>query len=185
MQGAPFLLMVPQHPRTREVFDYLVTARVHLQDAVRAVPAGARDARRTPDRWSVAEVLEHLAQANEGISRLLDKRVSAGRESGLGPDPDTTSILWTLDVARLLDRRERMEAPDQIRPTGSLSADAAWQALQRADEKLQQSVIAADGLALATITYPHRLLGPLNLYQWVAFAAAHEFRHAAQIREQA
>jgi uncharacterized damage-inducible protein DinB len=175
----------PQHPRAREVFDYLVTARVHLEDAVRVVPAAARDARRSPDRWSVAEVLEHLAQANESIARLLEKRVASAREAGLGPDPDRTSILWTLDVARLLDRRERMEAPDQIRPSGTLTADAAWQALARADEKLQQSVLAADGLALGTITYPHRFLGPLNLYQWVAFAAAHEFRHAAQIREQA
>ena len=43
----------------------------------------------------------------------------------------------------------------------------------------------ADGLALGTISHPHQFLGALNLYQWVAFAAAHEFRHAAQIREQA
>jgi uncharacterized damage-inducible protein DinB len=173
----------PTHPRAREVFDYLVTARVHLDDAVRAVPAAARDRRRTPDRWSAAEILEHLARVNESIARLVHKRVSAGREAGLGPDPETTSILWTLDVARLLDRRERMEAPDRIQPTGGLTADAAWDALQRADETLQQTVRDADGLALATITYPHHFLGPLNLYQWVAFAAAHEFRHSAQIRE--
>lgn len=175
----------PQHPRAREVYDYLVTARVHLEDAVRAVPAAAREARRTPDRWSVAEILEHLARVNESIARLVDKRVATGREAGLGPDPESTSILWTLDVARLLDRRERMEAPDRIVPTGSLTFDAAWEALGRADEALQRAVLAADGLALGTISYPHTFLGPLNLYQWVAFAAAHEFRHAAQIREQA
>jgi uncharacterized damage-inducible protein DinB len=175
----------PTHPRTREVFDYLVTARVHLEDAVRAVPPGARDARPAPDRWSVAEILEHLTQANESIARLVDKRVAAGRDAGLGPDPESTSILWTLDVARVLDRRQRMEAPSRIHPTGTLSALAAWDGLGRADEALRNAVTAADGLALGTIAYPHQFLGPLNLYQWVAFAAAHEFRHAAQIREQA
>ena len=175
----------PKHPRAREVYDYLVTARVHLDDAVRAVPAGARDTRRAPDRWSVAEILEHLAQVNESIARLVDKRVTSGREAGLGQDPESTSILWTLDVARLLDRRERMEAPSRIHPKGGLTFDAAWDALGRADEALQNALVAADGLALGIISHPHHFLGPLNLYQWVAFAAAHEFRHAAQIREQA
>ena len=175
----------PKHPRAREVYDYLVTARVHLDDSVRAVPAAARGTRRAPDRWSVAEVIEHLAQVNQGIAGLVEKRVATGREGGLGPDPESTSILWSLDVARVLDRRERMEAPSRIQPTGGLTFDAAWEALGRADDALQGAVIAADGLALGTLSYPHRFLGELNLYQWVAFAAAHEFRHAAQIREQA
>ena len=78
-----------------------------------------------------------------------------------------------------------MEAPPRIVPTGGLSSVAAWNALELADSTLRRAIVAADGLALATITHPHRFLGPLDLYQWVAFAAAHEFRHAAQIREMA
>lgn len=177
------MAIVPVHPRAREVFDYLITARVHLEDAVNSVPADRRDTRRSPDRWSVAEVLEHLARANRGIGRLFEKQVAAGREAGLGPDLDTTSILWTLDVARVLDRRERREAPERIVPADGMSAGSAWEALERADAALLQAVAAADGLALGTLTYPQPFLGTLNLYQWVAFAAAHEFRHAAQIRE--
>jgi uncharacterized damage-inducible protein DinB len=181
---APLSVQVaPQHPRTREIHDYLVTARVHLEDAVRAVPAERRDERPGPDRWSVAEILEHLSRVNHGITRLLETRVAAAREAGLGPDPDTTSILWTLDVAGVLDRRERADAPERTRPAGNLTADAAWQALERADAALVAGVLAAAGLALGTIVHPHPGLGPLNLYQWLAFAAAHEFRHAAQIRE--
>jgi hypothetical protein len=44
-------------------------------------------------------------------------------------------------------------------------------------------VAETDGLAIAGIVFPHRLLGPLNLYQWVIFMGAHELRHAQQIRE--
>jgi hypothetical protein len=44
-------------------------------------------------------------------------------------------------------------------------------------------VLAGDGLAIGGVSFPHVYLGTLNLYQWVAFAAAHEFRHAAQVRE--
>ncbi len=160
-----------------------MTASVHLEDAVRVVPAERRDERPAPDRWSVAEVLEHLSRVNRGITRLLETRIAAAREAGLGQDPDTTSILWTLDVASVLDRRERIEAPERVRPAEKLTAEAAWQALEHADAALVAGVLAADGLALGTLVHPHPSLGPLNLYQWLAFAAAHEFRHAAQIRQ--
>jgi len=173
----------PNHPRAREVFDYLVTARAHLADSVRTVPERARDARIEPDRWSVAEILEHVARVNQSIARLITKRVTEAKDKGLAADAETTSILWTLDVMRVLDRRERVEAVEALQPADRLSAEAAWQAVERADAAVQDAVIAADGLALATIAHPHRQLGPLNLYQWVAFAAAHEFRHAAQIRD--
>lgn len=177
--------MTPTHPRAREVSDYLTTARVHLQDAVRAVPETLRDAAPAAGRWSVAQILQHLSIVNHGIARLITKRVTDGKVAGLGRDPGTTSILWTLDVARLLNRQEAMTSPERTRPGDEVTVDAAWEALTGADAAIQAALLEADGLALDTITHPHAFLGPLNLYQWVAFAAAHEFRHAAQIRETA
>jgi hypothetical protein len=44
-------------------------------------------------------------------------------------------------------------------------------------------VRSADGLALSEIVQPHPVLGPINLYQWIAFVGAHEARHAAQVME--
>ena len=52
-----------------------------------------------------------------------------------------------------------------------------------ARETLRQVVIDVDGLALAEVSAPHRHLGPLNGYEWMAFIGNHESRHAAQIRE--
>jgi hypothetical protein len=48
---------------------------------------------------------------------------------------------------------------------------------------MRQAVIGVDGLALGKITYPHRMLGTIDLYQWIAFTATHEMRHILQIRE--
>ena len=41
----------------------------------------------------------------------------------------------------------------------------------------------ADGLALSRVIHEHPRFGALNAYQWGGFIAAHEARHAEQIRE--
>ena len=56
-------------------------------------------------------------------------------------------------------------------------------ALERAGASVRDALLSGDGLALGEITHPHPLLGPLTLYDWFGFIAAHEARHAAQLRE--
>jgi uncharacterized damage-inducible protein DinB len=171
------------HTRIKEVLDYLTTAGVHLREAVDAVPSERRDVAPGPERWSVAQVIEHLSIVNGQIARLFAKGVARGRAAGVGSERESSSVLWTLDVVRVLDRRDGRDAPESARPGGGLTADAAWTALEQSHEAVRAAVVEADGLALGEILHTHPGLGPLNLYQWVAFAAAHEFRHAAQIRE--
>jgi hypothetical protein len=171
------------HPRIKEVHDYLVSAHVHLQEAVDAVPADGRDRQPSPDAWSVTQVIQHLATVDSQIAALFVKTVARARAEGVGPDPETTTILWTMDVARVMDRTERIEAPEAIRPKGELTWSDAWASLGKAQQALGEAVLSADGVDLGRLSYPNRVFGPLNFYQWGAFAAAHEMRHAAQIRE--
>ena len=171
------------HARIAEVLNYLISARVHLDSAIAAVPPDGRAIAPSPDRWSVAHVIQHLALTESGIARLFEKRVADARAAGIGPDPDTRSILWTLDVHSIIDRRTRLEAPARIVPGEIVAADDAMRAFAEAHQRLAAAIGGADGVALDRISYPHQFLGPINLYQWGIFAAAHEMRHAAQIRE--
>jgi hypothetical protein len=171
------------HPRIEELLAYLTSAGVHLTDAVEAVPRELRDVTPAPGRWSVAEVLEHLALVESNIAKLIAKRGAEGREAGVGPETQTRTVLYTLDSARVLDRREPTTAHERVSPRGGLDADAAWAALTKAQAEVREAVIGVDGLALGEITYPHRMLGTLDLYEWIAFTATHEMRHIAQIRE--
>jgi hypothetical protein len=171
------------HPRIKEVHDYLVSAHVHLKDAVDAVPPDARDRQPSPDRWSVTQVIEHLAAVDTRIAALFAKTVAQARADGIGADPETTTILWTMDVARVMDRSERIEAAEAIRPEGERKWSDAWAARGAAPQTLGEAGLAGGGVDLGRISSPHRIFGPLNFYQWGAFAAAHEMRHAQQIRE--
>jgi hypothetical protein len=55
--------------------------------------------------------------------------------------------------------------------------------LEHRRAKFRDLVRSADGLALAKVTAPNRVLGPLDGYQWILFVGAHEARHTGQIRE--
>jgi hypothetical protein len=170
------------HPRTEELLSFLQTSQIRLQEAVEAVPQAVRDRTSVDGRWTVAQVVEHLALTETGIARLIRKRVADARAAGLGPEAEISSVLWSLDVARVLDRGERIDAPERIRPA-AVSFDDAWSRFLAAHADVRDAVAGTDGMAIGDISYPHPSMGTLNLYQWIIFVGAHEMRHSAQIRE--
>jgi DinB family protein len=170
------------HPRTRELLDYLDAQRAVLRAAFDEVPPDVRHQPPAPGRWSPVAIVEHLAIVNGRIAYLLRTNVAKGRENGLGAETSGDPILPSLAVEHVIARTVRVAAPEMLHPSG-LDATAAWEALERSTVALREAVAAGDGLALSTLAQPHPLLGPLSLYHWIAFAGAHEARHAAQIRE--
>ena len=177
--------MKHMHPRTDEVLTHLEYYRSVLHKAVEEVPPARREERPAPDRWSVAEILEHIGIVEGSITRLLRKQFDEVRATGLGPEQDAGPVVPSVPVPLVLDRSFRIEANPRVLPTSSLTADAAWQALEDRRRALREFVVAADGLALGDviIPVPHPRLGPLNGWQWLVFLGAHEGRHAGQIRE--
>jgi hypothetical protein len=117
------------------------------------------------------------------ILRLLDEELTRARAAGLGPEHDTSPVVHTVPVLRLLDRSARLEARESALPSGKVGADDAWRELQAIRSALRATILAADGLALSELVLPHPRLGPLNVYQWLVFVGAHEGRHTAQVRE--
>jgi hypothetical protein len=171
------------HARIREVLTYLDARCAILEGAVAAVPPELRARRPAPGRWSVAEILEHVALVESQISWLLATRIDEARAAGLGPEREVSPVVPTLDLSRVLDRSRRLAARDSTQPRGGLDASAAEIALTHAREALRGTILSADGLALGRLGAPNPVLGSLNAYQWVLFAGAHEARHAEQIRE--
>lgn len=169
------------HPRTREILDHLDGRRAALEHAVQEVPATLREVRPGEDRWSVAEILEHLGLVEEKITRLLQVNLDKARE--LGPEEETTPVMPMLDLSMVLDRSRPNQAAPANQPTAGLTAAEAWTILTERRRALRQAVIEADGYALGAVTHSHALFGDLNLYQWLLFLGGHEARHTAQVRE--
>lgn len=170
------------HPRTAEILACLDRELTTLRAAVDAVPRERRDARPAPDRWSVAEVIEHLARTEAAVLKACTRELATAREAGLPAETDTTSVLALLPVEAVGNRDRRLNAPEPAKPKG-LDAATAWAQLEATRARFVEFVTSCDGLALGAVTFAHPAIGPLNLYQWLLFAAGHHRRHAAQIRE--
>jgi uncharacterized damage-inducible protein DinB len=171
------------HPRIAEALEYLDTERAELRAAVELVPPALREQPPGPDRWSVAQVLQHLTLIENRIARLVSKRIAGARAEGLGPELETGPILNTRHAAKIADRSFRVTAPEEIRPPSDADAASAWAALEQSRETLRAAALSGDGLALGEVMHPHPVLGEINLYQWILFVGSHEVRHTAQVRE--
>lgn len=172
---------MPRDPRLVDLLDLLAAARRELAAALERVPADLRDRAPADGAWSVAQLLEHLALV-EGRSMAAFERVAEGappRE----PDEAVADDAHRFDDAPLLDRGVRVTAPEIVQPTGRESAEEAWVQLGRARERTEAILRAVDGRALERVTLKHPRFGPLNGYRFVAVLAAHERRHALQLRE--
>ncbi|HEV2984971.1 MAG TPA: DinB family protein [Vicinamibacterales bacterium] len=170
------------HPRLQELFAYLSVRRTALREAVEAVPEGLRDRQPAADRWSVAEVLEHLGLVEERFKTIIADRLAEARASGLGAERETSPIVPTLNLAGILDRSSKHQAPDVVRPQGS-DWKTAWSRLEDIRRSFLGVYGSGDGLALADVVHVHPRLGSLNLYQWGVWVGGHEARHTEQIRE--
>lgn len=170
------------HARIDEVLGCLERELAALRDAVEAVPAARRDQRPGADRWSVAEVLEHLTLVEGAVLKVCSRELAAARAAGLPQETETSSVLTLLPVETVGRRDRPLSAPDRMMPRG-LDAATAWTQLETTRARFTEFVHTCDGLALGQVAFAHPTIGTLNLYQWLLFAAGHQRRHAAQIRE--
>ena len=149
---------------------------------IEGVPAERLATRPAPDRWSVAEVLEHLARIETGVTKLLAMKGLAPPPAD-APAPGPRAILTPEIGARVRDRSWRIEAPERVRPVGGIEPAEALRQLTAARERLLAAYATANPEALDRMTHPHPVIGPLTLRSWVALTADHEARHAAQVAE--
>jgi len=171
------------HPHLSEVLPLIETSRAAVRAAVDAVHPNQRAVRPGPDRWSVHEVLEHLALVESRFAATIAEPLTRARAGGLGPETGPRVSLSEATRRELVDRGSRRSAPESMLPVGVTDEDAAWAALERSRREFLDVVVSGDGLALSEVFGEHRRWGALNVYQWVEVLAGHEHRHAEQILE--
>jgi len=163
-----------------EIYEHIDRTRARLLSAVEGLSDGQQAYSPAADRWSVAELVEHLSIVEGNVVRLLGKLLDKAEESGAASV--TTGSFDPISIEEHVERTRavKLEAPERIRPTGLALADslASLKDSRAALHALRPRVERADGRALR---FPHPAWGPLDLYQWLLFIGAHEDRHLAQI----
>lgn len=132
-----------------------------------------------PDRWSVAEVAEHIALSEGTILQLITDRIMKSPPA----KPPAGSATDEAVVKLLLDRSGKAQAPEMLRPTGKWATREELAKDFIAERERTIAYVKGTQDDLRAHSAPHPALKTLDAYQWILLLAAHSARHTAQIEE--
>ena len=134
-----------------------------------------------PDRWSVAEVAEHITVTEGMILGMVQKQIMA---SPAAPEKRAeTQGKDELILTKVPDRSHKAQAPEMLKPTGRWATEADLAKTFEDERKTTMDYVRTTNDDLRDHIGPHPVLGPLDGYQWILLISAHSERHTKQIEE--
>jgi hypothetical protein len=149
-------------------------------DATRGAGDEAR-ARREPNRWSVVEIVEHLARAYSGTAKGFERCVEKG--ASLASPITLKQRVQQFALIGLGYFPEGRQAPKHIIPSGDLDLAAVLDAARRDLARLDSAAIKARDALGAGKMLDHPIIGALTVDQWLKFHEVHTRHHARQIAQ--
>lgn len=130
------------------------------------------------DKWSIAEVVEHLALAERALLAMTQKTLAS--PSQLEPPKERPADEMILKM--MPSRDNKFKAPDFLVPTGRFGSG------QKAlDELIKARAVSLDFVRQTNADLRHHYsqsaFGPIDGVQWLFYMSAHNERHLGQIAE--
>ena len=151
--------------------DSAVTYLEKTRDAVEASTKGLTNAQWTfkaaPEKWSVAQVVEHLALAEDLFFDTVTQKVMSAPAGA--PDRDFKKTDAAV-LANVPDRSHKLQAPDELVPTGRWSPQEALNHFVRSRARTIQYLQNTPDLREHVMAGPTG--APLDAYEWILLAAS-------------
>jgi len=159
---------------------HLTETKAYLHDAVKGLSEAQLNFKTTPERWSIKECLEHIANTELLVAQRTRELIEEPA------NPDKRSEIKVTDeelVATVLNRTDKLQAPEVLKPTGKYTS--AQDALKAYDNQRDKTIeyIKTTKEDLRGHVSPHPRFGMIDSYQWYLLVGAHQKRHTLQIEE--
>jgi hypothetical protein len=160
-------------------FQYLESTKANVLEATRGLPEAQWNFKPAPDRWSVAQVMEHIAASEDFIrDNLLKEKVMV---SPSGPPGRDLKKIDEAVMAMVPDRTHKAQAPGPLVPSNRYgSPDGSVKHFLESRATTEEYLKTTSGLR------DHVMDGPvakMDGYEFVLFIAAHCERHLKQFDE--
>ena len=136
--------------------------------------------RRDPQKWSVAEIVEHLQRAYLGTAKGFERCLEKG--APIATAPSLKQRVQGFAVVSLGYFPTGREAPKHIIPTGALDLLAVLDAVRRDLARLDAAAVRTREHFGRVKVVDHPILGAFSVDQWLKFHLVHTRHHQAQIR---
>jgi hypothetical protein len=162
-----------------KAMQYLESTRKGVIDATSGLSAAQWNFKPAPDRWSVAECMEHIAAAEDFIRGMLIEKVMKSPPRPAGED---VAAIDQFVLASIPDRSHKAQAPDPLKPTNRFgSPEGSLKHFQ------ESRTTTEDYLKNTNDLRDHAMMSPLGKntdgYEFILFIAGHSERHTKQIAE--
>ena len=158
-----------------ELLQRLDNAREGLIAAVSGLSESQANFKPSPEAWSVAGIVEHLATVEDFVVMRVEK-IACEPDDGNFKDSDV--ILFD----RVVDRSAKFQAPERAHPTGKPLA-SSLERLVATRAKIVELIRSAPDGHFRQHSMHHPVLGPMDGHQWLVATAGHCARHTQQIIE--
>ena len=159
---------------------YLESTKKGVLDATKGLSDAQWNFKPAPDRWSVAEVMEHLAAAEDLLRGMTQEQIMK-TPAIPARDADETRKADEGVLAMVPDRSHKLQAPEPLKPTNRFGSPAAAQKhFVESRATTEEYLKNTPGLRAHLGDSP---MGKLDGYEFVLLIAAHSERHTKQMLE--
>ena len=156
---------------------YLAATRDCLADALKDLSEAQWNFKASPERWSIAETMEHIAIVEGRVKDIVGGMAQAPADS---PDRNV-KLADAVVLVKVPMRYPKVKAPERISPIGSRTGRQALEDFLASRARTAELLRTSAHLRGRVV--PHPILGPWDGYQWILGAAGHSARHTGQILE--
>jgi hypothetical protein len=158
---------------------YLEQTRDGVVAATKGLSEAQMKFKSAPDRWSVAETLEHITLGEDFMFQNVTDKIM---KAPAGPADRDAAKIDAMILNMVPDRTQKRQAPGPLVPTGrwtpSETLDHFLKSRARTIEFLKST---PDLRGHASAENPFQQ--PLDAYDWLLFIGAHSERHTKQMLE--
>jgi hypothetical protein len=157
---------------------YLETTKKGVLEATKGLSEAQWNFKPAPDRWSVAQVMEHIAAAEDFLRVLAKEKVMLAPAGDAGRDVKKSDEAV---LAMVPDRTNKVQAPEPLLPTNRFGApEGSIKHFIESRATTEDFLKTTSGLRDHVMESP---IGKLDAYEFVLLVAAHSERHTKQINE--
>jgi hypothetical protein len=157
---------------------YLAESRAGVIEAVKGLSEAQFNFKPAPDRWSIAETLEHIAMVEDAVLTGVRARLEKGPAPAADRDAKQVDAMI---LEKVPDRSMKVQAPPQLSPTGHTTPAASLERFLQSRQQMVNWLKSDSDLRGHVVDHP--VFGPWDGYQWILAAAGHSERHTKQILE--
>jgi len=165
-----------------EIYNGNAKARARLKELVSSLTADQLSALPEGEKWTIAQIVEHIAMVDESTTRVCAKLLKQAEDAGQTSDGKAVisdNFLQKGSEIAVI----KVEAPDIVQPRGEKTIAESIAKLDENAEQLANMRERFDSVGGTEFKFTHPFFGDISAQEWLALKGGHEMRHIKQIEK--